>query len=191
MKNLLLTAIVMCLFASASYGQEFPKIDGSPMDAAYYPPRAAFRNFAKTDAERKAGEPVMRVLYSRPQKKGRNIFGDLQKYGEWWRIGANEATEILLFKDVKVGGKTLAAGRYTMYAMLQESEWEVHFSTDNDGWGHYAFKPDQTSVASIKVPTQATPSTVEALGIFFEKTDGGADMIVGWDDTMVRVPFTF
>lgn len=179
----------MCLFVSASYAQEFPKVDGSPLDAAYFPPRAAFRGFAKTDAERKAGEPIMRVLYSRPQKKGRNIFGDLQKYGEWWRIGANEATEIMLFQDVKVGGKTIKAGRYTMYAMLQEKEWEIYFSTDNDGWGHYGFKPDDSSVASIKVATQATAESVESLGIFFEKTDSGADMVIGWDDTMVRVPF--
>lgn len=189
MKNVILSALVVCLFASASYGQEFPKMDGSPLDAAYFPTRAAFRSFAKTDAERKAGEPIIRVLYSRPQKKGRNIFGDLQKYGEMWRIGANEATEILLFQDVKVGGTTLKAGRYTMYAMVQEKEWEIHFSTDNDGWGHYAFKPEETSVGSITVPTQATSGTVEALGIFFEKTEAGADMIIGWDDTMVRVPF--
>lgn len=181
----------MCLFVSASYAQEFPKMDGSPMDAAYYPPRAAFRAFAKTDEERKAGEPIIRVIYSRPQVKGRTIFGDLQKYGEWWRIGANEATEIMLFQDVKVGGKTISAGRYTIYAMLQENEWEIHFSTDNDGWGHYAFKPDESSVASITVPTQATSETVEAMGIFFEKSDDGAHMVIGWDDTMVRVPFQF
>lgn len=189
MKNVILSALAICLMVSASYGQEFPKMDGSPMDAAYYPPRAAFRNFAKTDAERKAGEPIIRVVYSRPQKKGRDIFGDLQKFGEWWRIGANEATEILLMKDVKVGGKTLKAGRYTMYAMLQENEWDIHFSSDLDGWGHYAFNPDESSLANIKVATQATSGTVEAMGIFFEKTDNGADMVIGWDDTMVRVPF--
>ena len=78
--------------------QDFPDLDKSPMDMAYYPNRAAFRSFAKTDAEREAGEPVMRVIYSRPQKKDRVVFGELVKYGEMWRIGANEATEITFFK---------------------------------------------------------------------------------------------
>lgn len=181
----------MCLFVSASYAQEFPKTDGSPMDAAYYPPRAAFRFFAETEAERNAGEPIMRVLYSRPQKKGRDIFGGLEKFGSWWRIGANEATELLLLQDVKVNGKTLKAGRYTVHAKIEKDTWEIHFSSELDSWGSYTFgnDPSATSVASITVNTQATPSTVESLGIFFEKTDAGADMVIGWDDTMVRVPF--
>ncbi|MDW3194169.1 MAG: DUF2911 domain-containing protein [Cytophagales bacterium] len=193
MKNLLLSAVIMCLFVSASYSQDFPKTDGSPMDAAYYPPRAAFRYFAETDAEKKAGEPVMRVLYSRPQKKGRDIFGGLEKFGTWWRIGANEATELLLLKDVTVNGTKLAAGRYSVHAKIEKDAWEIHFSTELDSWGSYNFRndPSSTSVASISVKTQATAETVESLGIFFEKSDAGADMVIGWDNTMVRVPFQF
>ena len=100
MKNLLLAALVFAMIGSVN-AQEFPKMDSSPLDAAYFPPRAAFRNFAKTDAERQADMPKIRVLYSRPQKKGRVIFGDLQKYGEVWRLGANESTEVMFFEDAK------------------------------------------------------------------------------------------
>jgi len=170
---------------------KFPGIDKSVMDMAYYPPRAAFRAFAKTEEEKMAGQPVMRVIYSRPLKNDREIFGELVKNGELWRIGANEATEILLMKDVKVGDKELKAGRYTMYIMPSERSWDVHFSTDNDGWGHYAFKPEESSVASIEVSTEETPSTVEALAIMFQKSDDGAHMIIAWDNKMARVPFTF
>lgn len=179
---------MICLVAFGAQAQEFPGIDASPMDAAYFPSRAAFRAFAKTDEERNANEPKIRVVYSRPQKKERDVFGGLVKYGEVWRVGANESTEIQFFQSVTIGDTKLDAGRYTVYAVPTESEWEVHFSTDNDGWGHYAFKPEESTVAKITVPTAKTPSTVEAFTIMFEAVDDGAHMIMGWEDTMVRVP---
>lgn len=166
-------------------------MDASPMDAAYFPPRAAFRAFEKTDEAKKAAEPKIRVLYSRPQVKGRTVFGDMVKYGEVWRVGANESTEIMFFQDVKVDGTTLKAGRYTIYAVPQADKWEVHFSTDNDGWGQYAFKPEESTVAKITVPTAATAALVEGLAIMFEGVDDGAHLIVAWENTMVRVPIVF
>ncbi|MEM8886692.1 MAG: DUF2911 domain-containing protein [Bacteroidota bacterium] len=194
-KFLTLALLVFAAFGLQAQdgGEEmkFPGVDKSVMDMAYYPQRAAFRAFAKTEEEKAAAQPVMRVVYSRPMKNGRTVFGELLKYGEMWRAGANESTELMLMKDVKVGGKTLEAGRYTIYVIPQEDEWEVHFSTDTDGWGHYAFKPEASSVASITVPTAATPSTVEAFAIMFQKSDDGAHMIMAWDTTMARVPFTF
>ena len=168
--------------------QDFPDVDKSPMDMAYYPQRAAFRNFAKTDAERAAGQPIMRVIYSRPQKKDRVVFGELVKYGEMWRIGANEATEITFLQDVKFGAQPVKAGRYTMYAMVNESEWTVYLSLDLDGWGHYVFKPEDSSVAEITVPVAKTEDTIEALGLLFEESEEGAHLVIGWENTMVRVP---
>jgi hypothetical protein len=187
----LLTLAALCLLVAGASAQEFPKMDDSPMDIAYFPPRAAFRSFAKTDEAKMADFPKIRVTYSRPQKKGRDIFGSLQKFGEVWRVGANESTEILFLQDVKIGDTSVKAGRYTMYAIPQEKEWEVHFSTDNDGWGQYAYDPTKSLVAKITVPTAKTPATVEAFSIMFEGVDGGAHMIIGWDDTMVRVPIMF
>ena len=191
MKNV--TILFFCLLASASIltGQEFPDMDKSPMDMAYYPQRAAFRAFADTDEEKMAAQPVVRVIYSRPQKNGRDVFGELLKYGEMWRIGANESTEIMFMSNVRIGDQVVPAGRYSLHAMINEGEWTVHVSTDLDAWGSYAFKPDMSSVASITVPTEKTESTVEALSIVFESADDGAHMIVAWDDTMVRVPIQF
>lgn len=188
-KNLLLIAAFLII--GSAYSQEFPKMDASPMDAAYYPNRAAFRAFAKTEEEKKAGEPKIRVLYSRPQAKDREVFGNLVKYGEIWRVGANESTEILFYQDVTVGGTKLKAGRYTIYAVPQKENWEVHFSTDKDNWGQYAFKPEESTVAKITVPTQKTPEMVEAMAIVFEGTDSGANMVIGWENTMVSVPINF
>lgn len=179
-----LAVIAMSFTANA---QEFPEVDGSPMDMAYYPERAAFRAFGKTEEERNV-KPLIRVIYSRPQAKGRKVFTELEKPGNIWRVGANESTEIMFFQDVTIDGKEVAAGRYTVYIELGEEDWTVHFSTDTDGWGHYAFKPEESTVAKITVPKQETESTVEYMSIMFEKADPGAHMIIGWDDTMVRVP---
>ncbi|MFT4736986.1 MAG: hypothetical protein ACI8QD_000608 [Cyclobacteriaceae bacterium] len=190
MKKLTLIAlslVTLLAFKPEANGQEFPAVDGSPMDMAYFPPRVAFRAFAKTDVE-KSVVPQIRVIYSRPQAKDRKVFTDLEKPGNMWRVGANEATEILFYQDVTIGDKTVKAGRYTIYAMLGESEWTIHFSNDLDRWGHYAFKPEESSLASITVPTAKTAETVESMSILFEAADPGAHMIIAWDDTMVRVP---
>ena len=174
MKKLLFVALIAGLTLAAD-AQNFAKLDGSPMDATYFP-------------SRREGAPKIRVLYSRPQKKGRDIFGGLVKYGAMWRIGANEATEILFLTDAKVNGTDVKAGRYTLYAVPNETEWEVYISSDTDVWGHYAFDPGASTVAKITVPTAKTEDTVEALSIAFEGVDDGAHLIIGWDDTMVRVP---
>ena len=185
------TTILFCLALVVSaplFSQDFPDLDKSPMDMAYFPSRAAFRAFGKTDAEKR--EPLIRVVYSRPQKNGRNIFGETVKFGELWRVGANESTEVMFFADATVDGTKLEKGRYTLVVVPSEDSWEVHFTTDLDGWGRYNFDPEKHTVAKITVPTEKTSGTVEALGVFFKEVDGGAHMVIGWDDTMVAVPIS-
>lgn len=187
---MIFTVAAMLGFGFDASAQKFPKLDKSVMDAAYFPTRAAFRNFAKTEEEKKANMPVMRVTYSRPLKNERVIFPDLVKYGEVWRLGANEATELLVIQPVSLGGTEIKPGRYTLYAVVNEANWEVHVSTDNDTWGQYSFDPAQSTIAKIEVPTEKSSETIEAFSIYFEKIDDNtAHMFMGWDDTFVRVPF--
>lgn len=188
--QLIASVAVMLLLTTLAFGQEFSKMDASPMDAAYYPARAAFRSFADTEEEKMANQPKIRVLYSRPQKKGRKIWGELEKYDAVWRAGANEAAEILFLEDVTIGDQRVKAGRYTFYVKPTAESWEVHFNTDLDTWGAYAFNADH-NVAVITVPVEKPTETIEAFSIMFEPSDDGAHMIMGWDDAMVRVPFKF
>jgi hypothetical protein len=193
MKSLLplfLAALFILSFQPEASAQDFPKVDKSPMDMAYYPNRAAFRNFEKTEEAKKANAPKIRVLYSRPMKKGRDIFGDLLKFGTNWRLGANETTEIQFYQDVEIGGSKVAAGTYTVYAILGEKEWNVIFNTDLDGWGAYAYN-EGNDVARVQVPVETTESTIEAFSIMFAEAQDGAHMVMGWDDTIVRVPIKF
>src|SRR6478735_8594089 len=112
---------------------KLPPMDKSPMDMANYP---------VLKIQDKATEPLLaRVIYSRPQKEGRTIFGGLVEYGKVWRLGANEATEIALYKDVKIKDKKLAKGRYSIFAIPNQTEWTIIFNKDTDVWG--AFKYDE------------------------------------------------
>ena len=165
---------------------KLPALDKSPMDMAYYP-----ANYPVLKIQDKATEPlVIRVIYSRPQKEGRTIYGGLVEYGKVWRLGANEATEIELYKDVKVKDKKLPKGRYTLYAIPTETQWTLIFNKDLDTWG--AFKYDEKKdVLRVDVPVQKSPIAVEPFTIAFNKSADGADMVMAWDEAMVTVPFSF
>jgi hypothetical protein len=165
---------------------KFTPLDKSPMDMAYYP-----ANYPVLKIQDKATEPlVARVIYSRPQKEGRNIFGELVEYGKIWRFGANEATEIELFREVRMGDKRLPKGRYSIYAIPTETKWTIIFNRDTDSWG--AFKYDEKKdVLRLDVPVQNSGTTVDPFTIMFNKATGGAEMVIAWDNSMVTVPMAF
>lgn len=165
---------------------KMPQLDKSPMDMAYYPV-----NYPVLRIQDKADEPlVARVIYSRPQKEGRTIFGGLVQYGEVWRFGANEATEIELYRDVRINNKKLPKGRYTLYAIPTEKEWTVIFNKDTDIWG--AFKYDEKKdVLRVSVPVQKVAEPVDMFSIAFSKSSSGADMMIAWDEAFVILPFRF
>ncbi len=79
------------------------------------------------------------LFTARPQKNNRSIFGDLVPYDMIWRMGANEATEIEFFRDVKIDGKKLAKGRYTMYAIPSTDKWTIVLNKETDTWGAFGY----------------------------------------------------
>ena len=166
-------------------GTKLPEVDKSPMDVSYYP-----GNYPILKIQNKATEPlVARVLYSRPQKQGRKVFGELVEYGKVWRLGANEATEIEFYKDVKIDGKKIAKGRYTLYAVVNESAWTMILNKDTDTWG--AFKYDsKKDVVRTDVPAQKTDDTVESMSMWFEKTASGISLVAAWEQVKVSLPIT-
>jgi len=164
--------------------------DASPMDLVQYPGMSRFRNFIDNEEELAAATPKVRVVYSRPQMKGRTIFGDLIKYGEPWRLGANETTTITFYEDVMVGGTEVKKGTYGLMAVPGETEWEFVIHKNVVSWG-IANHDDALNVASVKGAVSATPETMEALSIAFDKQDEkNVHLVVAWDKTMVRLPIT-
>jgi hypothetical protein len=170
-RTLYLILLTLAILPSLAVAQEAPPLDPSPADIAYFRPGG--RN----------SEPVARVIYGRPQKKGRTMLGGTEAFGKVWRLGANESTEIKLYKDVTFGDKLIKAGTYTMYAIPDKSEWTIIFNSKLDTWGAYSYE-ESKDVARIKVPTAATKSEVEAFAIWFDDKN----MNIAWENTLVKVP---
>ncbi len=190
MKNSL-TILFTILTISLAMTQEskWPKVDPSNMDAEYYPAEAAWRNYLS--GEDRTISPKVKLIYSRPLKKEREIFGKLVPYGTEWRLGANEATEITFYQSVGIGGTTVNPGTYTVFATPTMKEWTVSFSSQRGIWG--GEKRDQSkTVASIKVPVTQDTESLEALSITFREMDEQtAHMSIQWDKTRVEVPIAF
>lgn len=187
MKHLLFVFSIVCLSFNNIHAQtKLPSLDKSPMDMSYYP-----NNYPVLKISDKLTEPLIaRVIYSRPQKNSRTIFGELLEYGKVWRLGANEATEIEFFQNVKVNNTKVKKGRYTLYCIPYADKWTIIINKENDTWG--SFKYDQKKdVLRMDVPVQKLTDTTDAFVMAFEKTITGANLIIAWDTVQVNFPIVF
>ena len=180
-----LSVFLFSFLFSFSQTVKLPEVDKSPLDVSYYP-----ANYPILKIQNKAADPlVARVIYSRPQKQGRKVFGELVEYGKVWRLGANEATEIEFYQDVKIGWKKISKGRYTLYAMVHENSWTMILNKDTDTWG--AFKYDsKKDIMRTDVPAQKTNDNVENMSMWFEKINGGLSLVMAWEQVKVSLPIT-
>lgn len=171
--------------ARAGSNTDFPGLDDSPMDMAYYP-----GGYSMAKVKGNAGPLIARVIYSRPQKKGREIFGKLIPYGEIWRLGANQATELDVYSPVTVGGHQVNPGRYTLYAIPQPDKWTVILSGQTDTWGAFGYKEEE-DILRTDVPAGTLTDPVEAFTMVFKKAAQGCDLLMAWDKTVVKLPIGF
>ncbi|MBJ6366926.1 DUF2911 domain-containing protein [Snuella sedimenti] len=163
-------AIVLLLTTNAG-AQEFSKLDKSPMDATIY----------RTSRNAPA---IAKVIYSRPQLKGRSL-GSLAPNGKVWRTGANEAANITLYEDVKIGGKTVSAGEYSLFTIPGEKEWTIILSKDINVWGAYSYKEANDAIR-VPAPVTTASESLEAFSIAFTNDA----LHLGWGTTRVAVAFT-
>lgn len=132
------------------------------------------------------------VKYNRPSVRGRLIFGPeeqdaLQPYGKYWRLGANEATEISFNRNVLFNGSRVNAGTYRMYAVPGPDNFEIVLNTEVGQSG--SNPPDEDNdVMRTKVPTQKTGAPVEQFTISLAPSGQGMEMIFEWSDTRFVVP---
>ncbi len=151
------------------------------------------------------GDTYISVMYGRPYKRGRNnIFGTKESgaivpFGDRWRTGANEATEITVTGNVLVGGKPLRAGTYSLFTTPGPETWTLHVNSrlGLDGLGVFAdnkftpveLGPSDVLVVTAKATQLPEDKEVDQFTIDFERTASGADMVLRWIRTEVRVPF--
>ncbi|MBI3883534.1 MAG: DUF2911 domain-containing protein [Sphingobacteriales bacterium] len=188
MKKIAVSLLILSAIISIKVnGQSsFPALDKSPMDMFYYPTAYPFLK-----VQEKVKEPLTaRVIYSRPQKKERVIFGGLVAYGKVWRLGANEATEIDFFRPVKINGKAVAAGRYTMYCIPDTNKWTIIINKDTDTWGSFSYDIKK-DIVRVELPVEKQTVLNESLIMVFEKAKKGANLIMAWDDVEVKLPIVF
>ena len=139
--------------------------------------------------EQRVGITDISLSYSRPGLKGRKIFGDLVAFNEIWRFGANSPTAIKFSDSVKVGGTTLAAGEYAIYAIPGQTEWTILFGK-NPKVTAGDFKQEEAA-AKIVVKAEALPMNVETFTfVFANLTTSSADLTMMWEKTQVRIPIS-
>ena len=177
MKNFYLQMVALLaitLFINQSVkAQEFNNLDKSPHDIAYY-------------RVNKITAPIIRVLYGRPQKDGRDIFGSLVPYDEVWRVGANEVTEIRFYQDVIFGDEKVKAGTYALYAIPGETKWTIILNSNIDTWGVKDYD-ENLDVARAKAKVSKA-EFLESFSIGFKNKGKYVNMILAWDVTRVIVP---
>ncbi|MGM9476566.1 DUF2911 domain-containing protein [Pedobacter sp. GSP4] len=189
MKNIFIVVFALICFGAkaqqpASTEIKFPVADPSPADIVYFPLNAP---------KAKAGDltkPVIKIVYSRPQKKGRDIFGVLEQFGTVWRFGANESTEVHFFKKVSIGGKKIKAGTYSLFAIPNKETWTIIVNAETDKWGAFTYNPAK-DVVRVNVPVKALPKPLEYFSLTFVPINGGANLVIGWDRTLVELPIEF
>lgn len=152
------------------------------------------------------GDTYVKVTYGRPYIRDRAIFGDpadgesyLVPFGELWRTGANEATEITLTGPVRVAGQELDAGTYSIFTVPGPEAWEIRFhpGLGMDGTGRLGadgsfsetYDP-ALDVLVVEVPVETLDEPVDPFTIAFEEVVGGAHMVLSWEATEIRVPLT-
>ncbi|MCH7513517.1 MAG: DUF2911 domain-containing protein [Bacteroidetes bacterium] len=177
MKNLLLVIIALGIFINPdeAFAQEPLKPRPSPLELVTM----------------KYEDTYVKITYCRPSKKGREIFGGLVPYGEVWRTGANEATEITITGDIKIGSHELKAGTYSMFTIPEEKEWTIIINSDLGQWGSFRYNAEH-DVLRFNAKTEKTDQVYEPFTIEFEQTGTQkTNLLMIWDRTRVIIPIEF
>jgi hypothetical protein len=135
----------------------------------------------------------LKINYSRPYKKGRDIFGALVPYRQVWRTGANEATTFSTDQPITFGGKSVAAGTYTLWTIPDQDKWQVILNGKEYPWGvdfnGVASREADSDVANVSAPVTLLNDTVEQFTIRFDQRPE-PHMVLEWDLTQVAVPIS-
>lgn len=133
----------------------------------------------------------IKVVYGQPYRKGRTIFGDWEPFGEVWRTGANEATEITITRPVLMGDEAVEAGTYALFTIPNPDKWTVILNNDLGQWG--AFDYDSTfDYKRMDYPVISIDDPQETFTISFSEVQNNmTTMSLSWDTVKVEVPVRF
>ncbi len=175
-KVIVIAGVIVAIIAAGFIGLRFYTKSFSPEGLALYD---------KNGVE-------IEVVYGRPFKKDRTIFGGLVPYNEVWRTGANEATVFTTNVDLSIGDQELKAGSYSLFTIPDQTSWQIIFNKNIPGWGvnmsGKANRDPSSDAVVIEVASIETQNLFEQFTIDFEQMHNEIDMIMMWDKTLVVVP---
>ncbi|WP_243765965.1 DUF2911 domain-containing protein [Polaribacter cellanae] len=139
--------------------------------------------------EQKVGLTDVTIEYSRPNMRGRAIFGGLVPYGKTWRTGANANTKVTFSTDVTVNGKNIKKGAYALYTVPNKKSWDIMLYKDADNWGNPKEWDDAKVVASVAADVVKMPMKIETFTITLDDLTNNSGVIgILWDDVYVGLP---
>ncbi|MDO1500371.1 DUF2911 domain-containing protein [Winogradskyella maritima] len=141
-----------------------------------------------TKIEQKVGLTDVTLEYSRPNMRGRTIFGDLVPYGKLWRLGANANTKITFSDDVMVDGQELKAGSYAVFATPNAKSWDVVFYSDANNWGTPREWDDSKVAAKTTAEVYPLPMDIETFTVGFDDlTSNSVNLGMMWANVYTAV----
>jgi hypothetical protein len=164
---LMLTILVLTVFTTAQEKKQRPS-----------PPASAQCRLAD-------GKSI-KVDYSSPRAKGRQIFGGLVPYGQVWRTGANEATTFVTDANLTIGGKDIAAGSYTLFTVPNQDKWQLIINKKNAEWG-IPYKYEADELGRFDMSVSKTSGSVENFTISFHEMSDGCHMYMDWENTRATI----
>ena len=167
----------------------YVKADQSCLDMSWFPVDYPIEKMKGNDSL----HLIAKLIYSRPHKKGRMLFGESEKslcaYGVPWRLGANEATQIELFENVNIAGTNILKGSYVLYCIPHADRWTIIFNSNLNTWG---LRINQTKdIFKTDIPVLKQDPVLEDFTMIFKETSSGADLIMAWDDVKTVLPIVF
>lgn len=172
--KLIISIYTIILYALNASAQSYKNLDVVSHDISYL-------------RETMVTPPLVKVVYGRPKTKTPQVFGSKIPFGELWRTGDNEATEVKLYKNTKVGDSLVKAGTYVLVTIPGKKEWEIILSSNLDVWGAFQYDPS-ADVARIKVPVSKAEN-LETFSIVFKRAAQKQTlMVLGWGSTRVKIP---
>jgi hypothetical protein len=206
MTRLLITAAAVVMIGAIVVGQDTRPL--SPLGTAAAQVLGKYVALPDGRGSRYQDGKWIEISYSRPLKRGRQLWGSGADYGKMlldgapiWRAGANVSTRLKTEAPLVFNGKSLAAGEYSLFIELKENNWTFVVSnwpaqTQSDPqnkaalWGAYGYTPDKDVVrAPMKLETLAR-STEELTWEFLDMTANGGTLAIRWDKMLASVPFT-
>jgi hypothetical protein len=135
----------------------------------------------------------VKVCYGRPSARGRTMIGGQgAPYGKLWRTGANEPTVIFTPVALEIAGVSVQPGKYSLYTVPGETEWEVIVNTSTSQWGHESSYTDEVRAKEVgrgKVPAEKLTAPVETFTITAEPASGDVQrLVLAWEKTRVAIP---